>query len=241
VWSVIFVDAKKRHRVLGVILWWEDAKGSRRRFYIKTVYPGKGNFVANSKGALLDMNLFEGFGAGVVNTPFYNNLLQQGGFVLARQFFNLLEEKDVGLDIPCDVGPAQELPMPLQLCVGCESSGAASEGGDLGSGAASQLHRGESRGQFDDSENEATPLMTSSPLSRRDRSMLSIPGARQAALVREEVVVAPGKAAVHSDVELETAEGHGTEDETVGGEGMQSTLQKRRGDHQHDVVGSSKK
>ncbi|GBG84355.1 hypothetical protein CBR_g38327 [Chara braunii] len=97
------------------------------------------------------------------------------------------------------------------------------------------------RGQFDDNEDEATSLPTFSPLSRRDRSVLSIPGVRQAASVREEVAAAPGKAAVHCEVDLEIAEDHGTEDETVGGEGTQGTLQKRRGDRQDDVVGSLKK
>ncbi|GBG65851.1 hypothetical protein CBR_g53823 [Chara braunii] len=187
------------------------------------------------------MDLFEGFGVGAVNTPFYNDLLRQGGFVLASESFNLLEEKDVGLDVPCDVSPDQELSKPLQLCGGCESSRAALEGGDLGFGAATQVQRGESRGQFDDNEDEATSLPTSSSLSRGDRSVLSIPRARQAAPVRKEVAAAPGKAAVHCEVDLETAEGHGTEDETVDGEGTQGAPQKKRGDRQDDVVGSSKK
>ncbi|GBG75560.1 hypothetical protein CBR_g20191 [Chara braunii] len=80
-----------------------------------------GKVVADAKGALLDMDLFKGFGAGAANTPFYSDLRRQGGSVLGREFFNLLEEKDVGLDVPCDVGPDQEFSTPLQLCGGSRS------------------------------------------------------------------------------------------------------------------------
>ncbi|GBG59602.1 hypothetical protein CBR_g49866 [Chara braunii] len=131
--------------------------------------------------------------------------------------------------------------MPLQLCGGCESSGAVPEGGDLGSGAATHLQRSESRGQYDDKEDEASQPTTTSPLRQRDRSVLSIPGVRQAPLVREELAAPAQKAAVHSEVGLENGEGHGVEDETVGGEGMQGAPQKRRGDRQDDIVGASKK
>ncbi|GBG63277.1 hypothetical protein CBR_g37363 [Chara braunii] len=143
---VIFIDDGRRRRVLGVVLRWEDAKGGRRHFYMQKVYGAKGNVVANSKGTLLDHELCEGFGGGAVNTPFYRDLVLGGGFVLAREFFDMLEDKNIALDVPCDVNPSLELSLPLKLCSGCESSGAGAEGGDLGSGPATQLHRGESRG-----------------------------------------------------------------------------------------------
>ncbi|GBG62712.1 hypothetical protein CBR_g31729 [Chara braunii] len=131
--------------------------------------------------------------------------------------------------------------MPLKLCGGCESSGAATEGGNLGSSAATQLQQTDSRGQFGDIEDEATLLATSSPLTRRNRSVLCIPGVRQATAVREEVAADPGKAAAQCELDLETVEGHGTENKTVGGEGTQGTPQKRRRDRKDDLVGSSKK
>ncbi|GBG60147.1 hypothetical protein CBR_g3390 [Chara braunii] len=122
----------------------DDDDGSRRRFYMKNVYGSKGNVVASAKGAVLDMCLFEGFGAGAANTPFYNDLRRQGGFVLGREFFDLLEDKDIALE----VSPDLELSMPLQLCGGCESSGAAGEGGYLGSDEATHVQRKDSRGQL---------------------------------------------------------------------------------------------
>ncbi|GBG64669.1 hypothetical protein CBR_g45724 [Chara braunii] len=143
---VIFIGDSRRRRVLGVVLRWEDAKGGRRHFYMQKVYGAKGNVVANSKGTLLDLELCEGFGAGAVNTPFYRELVLGGGFVLALEFFDMLEDKNIALDVPWDVNPSLELSLPLKLCSGCESSGAAAEGGDLGSGPATQVHRGESRG-----------------------------------------------------------------------------------------------
>ncbi|GBG66373.1 hypothetical protein CBR_g60024 [Chara braunii] len=166
---VIFVEANKRRRVLGAVLQWENAKGSRRRFYMKNVYGSKGNVVAGAKGAVLDMCLFEGFGAGAANTPFYNNLRGQGGFVLGCEFFDLLEDKGIAFDVPCEVGPDLELSIPLQSCGGCESSGAAREGGDLGSGEATHVQREDARGQFDDSEDEVTPRPLFSPSRERDR------------------------------------------------------------------------
>ncbi|GBG91802.1 hypothetical protein CBR_g53691 [Chara braunii] len=120
---VIFVEANKHRRVLGAVLRWENAKGSRRQFYMKNVYGSKGNVVVGAKGAVLDMCLFEGFGAGAANTPFYNDLWRQGGFVLGREFFDLLEDKGIALDLPCEVGPDLELSMPLQPCGDFESSG----------------------------------------------------------------------------------------------------------------------
>ncbi|GBG74126.1 hypothetical protein CBR_g17837 [Chara braunii] len=45
---------------------------------MKNVYGSKGNVVAGAKGAVLDMCLFEVFGAGAANTPFYNDLRRQG-------------------------------------------------------------------------------------------------------------------------------------------------------------------
>ncbi|GBG83925.1 hypothetical protein CBR_g37796 [Chara braunii] len=203
---------------------------------MKNVYGARGNVIANAKGALLDVDLFEGFGAGATNTPFYNDLRRQGGFVLGREFFNLLEAKEVALDVPCEVGPHQELSMPLQLCGGCVSSGAAGEGGDLGSGEATQLQREESGGQFDDSEDEAPPRLSFSSLSRRDRSVLSIPGVQQETPFRQEVAADPGKEAFQCGLDLEPTEGHGMVDEAVGGEGTQGTPQKRRGDRQEDFV-----
>ncbi|GBG75595.1 hypothetical protein CBR_g20226 [Chara braunii] len=128
-----------------------------------------GNVVASAKGAVLDMCLLEGFGAGAANTPFYNDLRRQGGFVLGREFFDSLEDKDIALDVPCEVGPDMELSMPLQPCGGCESSGAAGEGGDLGFGEATHVQRKDARGKFDDSEDEATPRPPFSPSRERDR------------------------------------------------------------------------
>ncbi|GBG61281.1 hypothetical protein CBR_g19814 [Chara braunii] len=233
--SVIFVEANKRRRVLGAVLRWENAKGSRRRFYMKNVYGSKGNAVAGAKGAVLDMCLFEGFGAGAANTPFYNDLRQQGGFVLGRQFFDLLEDKGIALDVPCEVGPDLELSMPLQPCGGCESSGAAGEGGDLGSGEATHVQREDARGQFDDKEDEAIPRPPFSPSRERDRSVLSIPG------VRQQTAADPGEEGVLCGSDLEPAEGHGAEGEAVGGEEVRGTPQKRKGQCQEELVGSSKK
>ncbi|GBG79740.1 hypothetical protein CBR_g30004 [Chara braunii] len=123
---------------------------------------------------------------------------------------------------------------------GCESSGAAPEGGDQGSGAATQLHRGESCGHFNDSEDEEPPQMTTSPLRRRDRSVLSIPGVLDDAPVREERVAATSKVAVSSEVDLETSEGQGTKEGTAGVQGNLGTPQKRRGDRHNGLAGSSK-
>ncbi|GBG79736.1 hypothetical protein CBR_g30000 [Chara braunii] len=109
-------------------------------------------------------------------------LVLGGGFVLAREFFDMLEDKNIVPDVHCYAGPFQELSLPLRLCSGCEANGAAAEGDDLGSGPATQLHRGESRGQFDDSEDEGpTP-----PLRETQRSVLSIPGVLTDAPVRQE-------------------------------------------------------
>ncbi|GBG65027.1 hypothetical protein CBR_g49096 [Chara braunii] len=94
----------------------------------------------------------------------------------------MLEDRNIALDVPCDIGPSLELSLPLRLCGGCESSGAAAEGGDLGSGPATQLHCGESRGQFDDSEDEGP----APPLRDTRRSMLSIPGVQTDAPVQRE-------------------------------------------------------
>ncbi|GBG89361.1 hypothetical protein CBR_g49071 [Chara braunii] len=112
---------------------------------MQKVYGAKGNVVSNSKGSLLDLELCKGFGAGAVNTPFYRELVLGAGFVLAREFLDMLEDKNIALVVPCEVDPSLELSLPLKLCSGCESSGAAAEGGDLGSGPTTQLHCGESR------------------------------------------------------------------------------------------------
>ncbi|GBG92566.1 hypothetical protein CBR_g56039 [Chara braunii] len=235
---VIFVEANKRRRVLGAVLRWENAKGSRRRFYMKNVYGSKGNVAAGAKGAVLDMCMFEGFGAGAVNTPFYNDLQRQGGFVLGREFFDLLEDKDIALDVPCEVGLDLELSMPLQLCGGCESSGAAGEGGDLGSGEATHVQHKDTRGQFDDSEDEATPRLPFSASRERERSVLSILEVRLQTPVRQEVATDPGQEEVQCGSDLEPGEGHGADDKAVGGEGAQGTPQKRRGDCQEDLPAS---
>ncbi|GBG63120.1 hypothetical protein CBR_g36607 [Chara braunii] len=215
----IFVDDNKRRRVLAGVLRWEDVKGGRRHLYVQNVYGAKGNVVVNLKGALLDPELCEGFGAGAVNTPFYRELVLGGGFVLAREFFDMLEDKNIVLDVPCDVDPSHELSLPLRLCGGCESSGAAAEGGDLGSGPATQLHRGESRGQFNNNEDEGpTP-----PLRDTHRSVLSILGVLTDAPVREESAGAAGKVAASTEVNLETSEGQGAKEGTAGGLGTQGT------------------
>ncbi|GBG84440.1 hypothetical protein CBR_g38725 [Chara braunii] len=184
------------------------------------------NIVANSKGVLLDLELCEGFGAGVVDTQFYRELVLVGGFVSAREFFDKLEDKNIVLDVPCDVGPSLELSLPFRPCGGCESSGAAAEGGDLGSGPATQLHRGESREQFDDSEEEGP----AAPLRDRRRSVLSIPGVDIGDPVRRESAEPTGKVAASSEVDLEASEGQSVDEVTVGGLGTQGTPQKRRGD-----------
>ncbi|GBG67616.1 hypothetical protein CBR_g746 [Chara braunii] len=150
------------------------------------------------QGGVLDMCLFEGFGAGTANTPFYNDLRPQGGFVLGREFFDLLEYKGIALDVPCEVGPNLELSMPLQPCGGCESSGAAGEGGDLGSGEATHMQREDARGQFDDNEDEATPCPPFSPSRERDR-LLSHDGAKWTVKKKKVKNVKPGVAYIHND------------------------------------------
>ncbi|GBG81857.1 hypothetical protein CBR_g34040 [Chara braunii] len=204
---------------------------------MEKVYGSKGNVVANSKGVLLDLQLCEGFGVGVVETPFYRELVLVGGFVLAREFFDKLEDKNFVLDVPCDVGPSLELSLPFRPCGGYESSGAAAEGGDLGSGLATQLHRGESRGQFDDSEDEGPAV----PLRDRRRSVLSIPGVDIRDSVQRESAEPTRKVAASSEVDLEASEGQSVDEVTAGGLGTQGTPQKRRGDRTDEFVGSTKK
>ncbi|GBG59979.1 hypothetical protein CBR_g310 [Chara braunii] len=234
---VIFIDDSRRRRVLGAVLRWEDAKGGRRHFYMQKVYGAKGNVVANSKRTLLDLELCEGFGAGAVNTLFYRELVLGGSFVLACEFFDMLEDKNIALDVPCDVNPSLELSLSLKLCSGCQSSGAAAEGGDLGSGPATQLHRGESRGQFDDSEDEGTALS----LSDMRRSVLSIPGVQTDAPVQRKSTGPAVQVAAYSEVDLEASEGQGVEEVDEGGLGSQGAPQKRRGDRRDEFAGSTKK
>ncbi|GBG92490.1 hypothetical protein CBR_g55763 [Chara braunii] len=234
---VIFIDDSRRRRVLRVVVRWEDAKGGRRDFYMQHVYGAKGNVVANSKGTLLDRELCEGFRAGAVNTPFYKELVLEGGFVLAREFFDMLEDKNIALDVPCDVNPSLELSLPMKLCSGCESSGAAVEGGDLGSGPATQLHHGESGGQFDDSEDEGT----APPLSDTRRSMLSIRGVQTDAPVQRKSTRPAEQVAAYSEVEMEASEGQGVEEVDAGGLASQGAPQKRRGDRPDEFAGSTKK
>ncbi|GBG60323.1 hypothetical protein CBR_g4279 [Chara braunii] len=234
---VIFIDDSRRRRVVGAVLRWEDAKGGRRHFYMQKVYGAKGNVVANSKGTLLDLELCEGFKAGAVNTPFYRELVLGGGFVLVREFFDMLEYKNIALDVPCDVNPSLELSLPLKLCSGCESNGAAAEGGDLGSGPATQLHHGESRGLFDDNEDEGTAL----PLSVTRRSVLFIPGVHTDAPVERKSTGPAVQVAAYSEVDLEASEGQGVEEVDAGGLGSQGAPQKRRGDRPDEFAGSTKK
>ncbi|GBG66526.1 hypothetical protein CBR_g63108 [Chara braunii] len=149
----------------------------------------------------------------------------------------MLEDKNIALDVPCDVNPFLELSLPLKLCSGCESSGAGAEGGDLGSGPATQLHRGESRGQFDDSEDEGTAL----PLSDTRRSVLSIPGVQTDAPAQRKSTGPAVHVATYSEVDLETSEGQGVEEVDAGGLGSQGAPQKRRGDRPDEFAGSTKK
>ncbi|GBG80572.1 hypothetical protein CBR_g31032 [Chara braunii] len=123
----------------------------------------------------------------------------------------------------------------VRSCGGCESRGAAGEGGDLGSGDATHVQREDARGQFDDSEDEATTRSPFSPSREIDTSVLSIPGARQ------QTAADPGEEGVLCGSDLEPAGGNGAEGEAVGGEGAQGTPQKRRGECQEELVGSSKK
>ncbi|GBG85272.1 hypothetical protein CBR_g39840 [Chara braunii] len=175
---------------------------------MEKVYGSKGNVVANSKGVLLDLELCEGFGAGAVDTPFYRELVLVGGFVLAREFFDKLEDKNIVLDVPCDAGPSLELSFPFRPCGGCESSGVAAEGSDPGFGPATQLHRGESRGQFDGSEDEGP----AAPLRDRWQSVLSIRGVDIGDLVQRESAEPTGKVAASSEVDLEASEGQSVDE-----------------------------
>ncbi|GBG81656.1 hypothetical protein CBR_g32650 [Chara braunii] len=175
---------------------------------MEKVYGSKGNIVANSKGVLLDLELCGGFGAGAVDTAFYRELILVGGFVLAREFSDKLEDKNIVLDVPCDVGPSLELSLPFRPCSSCESSGAAAEGGDPGSGPATQLHRGESRGQFDDNEEEGP----AAPLRDRRWSVLSILGVDIGDPVRRESAEPTGKVAASSEVNLEASEGQSVDE-----------------------------
>ncbi|GBG63673.1 hypothetical protein CBR_g38985 [Chara braunii] len=131
-------------------------------FKLHAVYNSKGGIVAAFKGAALSWDLFQGFGAGALRTPFYTDLAAEG-LVSAREFFNLLEKRDVHLDEPCQISCDLALSQPVQMCIGFESSGAPSEGGDLGFGSSFQLHRGEERGRFDDSDGEEEERTSGSP------------------------------------------------------------------------------
>ncbi|GBG88054.1 hypothetical protein CBR_g46423 [Chara braunii] len=124
-----------------------------------------------------------------------------------------------------------------RLCSGCESSGAAAEGGDLGSGPATQLHCGESRGQFNDSEDEGT----APPLSDTRRSVLFIPGVQTDAPVQRKSTGPAGEVAAYSEVDLEASEGQSVEEVNAGGLGSQGAPQKRRGDRPDEFTGSTKK
>ncbi|GBG83759.1 hypothetical protein CBR_g37560 [Chara braunii] len=136
-------------------------------FKMHAVYNSKRDIVAASKGAVLSWDLFQGFGAGALRTPFYIDL--------AAEFFDLVERNDIHLDEPCQISCNLELLQPVQMCTGFESSGAPSEGGDLGFGASFQLHRGEEHGRFNDSEEEEEERTGNSLDRGGDRRVLSIP------------------------------------------------------------------
>ncbi|GBG68446.1 hypothetical protein CBR_g2990 [Chara braunii] len=110
-------------------------------------------------------------------------------------------------------------------------------GGDLGSRPATQLHRGESRGQFDDSEDEGT----APPLSDTRRSVLSILGIQTDAPVQRKSTRPAVHVAAYSEVDLEASEGQGVEEVDTGGLGSQGAPQKRRGDRPDEFAGSTKK
>ncbi|GBG74877.1 hypothetical protein CBR_g19390 [Chara braunii] len=140
------------------------ARGERRRWRSA----GRTTAMAQRSGDV-------GFGAGAVKTPSYQDIAV-GGVVLAREFFDLVEQRNIDLEEPCHVRGDQELSQPLQMCTGFESSGAPSEGGDLGFGPSPQLHRIEARGRFDDSDDEEQEQTRPTPPRRGDRSILSISG-----------------------------------------------------------------
>ncbi|GBG71099.1 hypothetical protein CBR_g8398 [Chara braunii] len=216
---VIFLEDKNRRRVLGAVAGWHPAKKDNTQHYkLHTVYSSKGGVVANSKGAVLSFDLFQGFGARAVNTPFYQDLAV-GGFVSAREFLDLVEQRNIDLEDPCDVHGDQQLSMPLQMCTGFESNGAPTEGGDLGSGPSSHFGRGESRGRFDDSDDEEQEQTQASPLRRGDRSGLSIPGVEG-----------------HTPVRDRPSTSTGGEDE-----GVHTPAHKRRGGPPEEGAGSTKK
>ncbi|GBG68138.1 hypothetical protein CBR_g2689 [Chara braunii] len=188
--------------------------------------------MAASEGAVLSWDLFQGFGAGALRTPFYTELAVEG-LVSDREFFDLVEKKDVHLDEPCQISCNLALSQPVQMCTGFESSGAPSEGGDLGSDASFQLHRGEERGRFDDSEEEEDERTGNSPVRGGDRRVLSIPGVEKRTPVQEQPST--------------SAKGHtmgsgGRPAGVVSGgeEGEQQSSQKRRGDSRGEAAAASK-
>ncbi|GBG86079.1 hypothetical protein CBR_g40981 [Chara braunii] len=71
-----------------------------QHYKLHTVYSSKGDIVANSKGTVLSFDLFQRFGAGAVKTPFYPDLAV-GGVASAREFFDLVEQRNIDLEEPC--------------------------------------------------------------------------------------------------------------------------------------------
>ncbi|GBG83476.1 hypothetical protein CBR_g37188 [Chara braunii] len=160
----------------------------------------------------------EGFGAGAVKTPFYQDLAV-GGLVSAQEFFDLVEQRNIDLEEPCHVQGDQELLQPLQMCTGFESSGAPTKGGDLGFSPSSQLHRSAVRGRFDDSDNEEQEQTRPFPPRLGERSVLNILGVE-------------GHTPVH-DRPSTSAKGEE--------EGVLQPAHKRRGGPQEEGEGSAKK
>ncbi|GBG81125.1 hypothetical protein CBR_g31801 [Chara braunii] len=151
---VIFVEDRKGRRVLGSVKGWQAGRNHDKQYYIMhMVYNSKSDVVGGSKGAILKWDLFQGFGAGALRTPFYYEIAEEG-LVSAREFFDMVEQSDVDLEQPCEITTDLQLSVPLQMCTGFESSGAPTEGGDLGSGSSAQRLQSEERGRFDDSEED---------------------------------------------------------------------------------------
>ncbi|GBG77981.1 hypothetical protein CBR_g25914 [Chara braunii] len=231
---VLFVEDSRRRRVLGSVEGWQAARSHDKMYFkLHAVYNSKGGIVAASKGVALSWDLFQGFGAGALRTPFYTELAAKG-LVSAMEFFNLLEKRDVHLDEPCQISCDLALSQPVQMCTGFESKGVPSEGGDLGSGASFQLHRGEERGHFDDSEGEEEERTSGSPVRGGDCRVLSIPGVEIRTPVQERPSTSAGGHTMGSG-------GRPAGVLSGGEEGEQQSSQKRRGDSRGDSAAASKK
>ncbi|GBG84752.1 hypothetical protein CBR_g39130 [Chara braunii] len=197
------------------------------------VYNSKGDVLAGAKGAILSRDLFQGFGGGALRTPFYTEVAE-GGLVSAREFFDEVEKSDFDLDDPCQISSELELSLPVQMCSGFVSSGAPTEGEEMGSGGSVQPQQGEERGRFDDSEEEEEEDTRVSQHRLGDRGTLRIPGAERGATVVKQPSTLGGVRAL------------GSKDRTVGvvsgGEGgEQHSTQKRRGGSEGEASGLKKK